>query len=637
MKKILLEKLIYKNYLKTSLTSLLLIEVLLIFIYFSVNNNMTTTSVNFMLKDIKENTYELVESRIENLSNKFAQVENLTKIIQNEHEYFFSNPKLFEYKTDEKLFKYSPYGVYYKYIENGGSSLILSRNTKLTKSLEDTLYKTEYFDRTFKSIVQSDKSIIAAYFNSKDNYSRYYPYIFDIFKVFPNDLDMNNYNFYYKAKKENNPSQKPIWTDVYLDPAGKGWMISSVAPIYNKNKLEGVSGIDVTIDTFIKEFLNIKLPYDGKSFILGSDGKIIAMPKGIETVLNIDEVTPYDYKNSLLIEKTIYKSDKFNLLNYHDEKVAYNFKNILASKPYSHKITFEGKNYLIFSKKLEKTSWYIISLIPEDKILEKINTLKSDYQKLGYLIISCILMFYLLFFVFLYYKAKCLVNDINKPLMKVVELTRNLGKTKSIGKLENCGIEEIDKLSDNFNQMTKELEIRTQKLVKSETKRVLVEKLANTDPLSGAYNRRFLDEFIEGYFKIVKREHSDLSLLLIDIDDFKSINDNFGHDIGDEVIRDFAKLTKSTIRKNDLLVRFGGDEFLILLPNTKKEASKKVAIKLVNKIDEFKSLNKDKKYNYTISIGSASYNKDDNCIDDIIIRADEALYTAKANGKNTIV
>ena len=138
MKKILLEKLIYKNYLKTSLTSLLLIEVLLIFIYFSVNNNMTKTSIDFMLKDIKENTYELVESRIENLSNKFSQVENLTKIIQNEHEYFFSNPKLFEYKKDEKLFKYSPYGIYYKHIDNGGSSVILSRSTDLTKSLEDT-------------------------------------------------------------------------------------------------------------------------------------------------------------------------------------------------------------------------------------------------------------------------------------------------------------------------------------------------------------------------------------------------------------------------------------------------------------------------------------------------------------------
>lgn len=229
------------------------------------------------------------------------------------------------------------------------------------------------------------------------------------------------------------------------------------------------------------------------------------------------------------------------------------------------------------------------------------------------------------------------MNDINKPLMKVVELTRNLGKTKSIGKLENCGIEEIDKLSDNFNQMTKELEIRTRKLVKSETKRVLVEKLANTDPLSGAYNRRFLDEFIEGYFEIVKREHSDLSLLLIDIDDFKSINDNFGHDIGDEVIKDFAKLTRNTIRKNDLLIRFGGDEFLILLPNTTKEASKKVATKLVDKIEEFNNLHKNKECNYTISVGSASYIKSDNSIDDIIIRADKALYTAKANGKNTIV
>lgn len=636
MKKILLEKLIYKNYLKTSLTSLLLIEVLLIIIYFAVNNNMTNTSVNFILKDIKENTYELVESRIQNLSNKFSYIESFTKILQNEHEYFFENQHLYENRGKEELFKYSEYGVYYKYKNNGGSSVILSRDTSLTPNLKKTLYDTEYFDKTLKSIVENDKSIIAAYFNSKDNFSRYYPFIPKVYSVFPKDLNMTNYNFYNKALIQSNPSKKPVWTDVYLDPAGKGWMISSVAPIYNDEKLEGVSGVDVTIDSFIKDFLNIKLPYDGKSFILSSNGKIVAMPKGIESILNIDEVTAYNYKDSLLIEKTIYKSDKFNLLNYHDKKVADNFKNIIASKPYSHKMTFEGKNYLVFTKKLEKTSWHIISLIPEEKILEKINSLKMDYEKLGYLIIACILIFYFLFFIFLYYKAKCLVNDINKPLMKVIDLTRNIGKTKNIRKLERCGIEEIDKLSDNFNLMAQQLNDRTKKLVSSETKRVLTEKLANTDTLSGAYNRRFLNEFIEGYLKIVKREKNNFSILLIDIDNFKKINDSFGHDIGDDVIRNFSKFTKSAIRKNDLLIRFGGDEFLVLLPNTKFEDAKNVAEKISKKI--YKSnQNLEEKYHHTISIGIASYIESDNSIDDIIIRADKSLYKAKANGKNNIV
>ncbi|MGP2655489.1 diguanylate cyclase [Malaciobacter sp. WC5094] len=634
MKKIYLEKLIYKNYLKTSLTSILLIEILLIIIYFSVNSNMAKISIDFLLKDIKTNTNELVETKIQNLSNKFSQIENLTKILQNEHKYFFENKDMFIYKNHKNLFKYTDDGVFYKEVDNGGSSLILSKKTQLTKEVEEKIYLTEYFDKTFKSIVQNDSSIIATHFNSVENFTRYYPFIENIYDVLPKNLEMTNYDFYNKALDKYNLSRKPIWTEVYLDPAGKGWMMSSIAPIYNNNILEGVSGIDVTINTFINDFLNIKLPYQGKSFILSSSGKIVAMEKEIESILNISEVTAYNYKDSLRIEKTIYKSEKFNLLNYYDNKIANTFKNILKSKPFNNKILIEDKKYLLFAQKLENTSWYIISLISEDKVLEKINNLKVDYKKLGYLIIACILVFYFVFFIFLYFKAKYLVNTINKPISKIIDLTRNIGRLSEVSKLEKCGIVEIDKLSENFNKMSKELNLRTKKLVESETKRVLNEKLANIDALSGAYNRRFLDEFIEGYLKIVKREKNDLSILLIDIDDFKKINDTYGHDIGDEVIKHFVETTKQAVRKNDLLIRYGGDEFLVLLPNTNLDSSFNVAQKIAQKIKNSKF---NEKYNYTLSIGRACYIESDNSIDDIIIRADKALYAAKDKGKNTIV
>lgn len=205
---------------------------------------------------------------------------------------------------------------------------------------------------------------------------------------------------------------------------------------------------------------------------------------------------------------------------------------------------------------------------------------------------------------------------------------------ESTFELEACGIKEIDSLSSNFKSMLKELDERTKKLIIEENNSAYHENLANTDVLTGAYNRRYLYTFSEQYFKIVKRENKDLSLLLLDLDDFKKINDYFGHETGDLVLKQIVDISKSCIRDNDLVVRFGGDEFIILLPNTSKDEAKIVALKIMQKLDED---NKNKEIKFTISLGIAHYQNADSSIENLISRADNSLYEAKGLGKNCIV
>jgi diguanylate cyclase (GGDEF)-like protein len=239
-----------------------------------------------------------------------------------------------------------------------------------------------------------------------------------------------------------------------------------------------------------------------------------------------------------------------------------------------------------------------------------------------------------MFFFYLSFKAKEFVDKINAPLLNIVEVTKNLGIKKDIKNLESCGIFEIDRLSTNFNNMMVELDTRTNNLVLEETKRIYQEKLANTDPLTGAYNRRYLNEFSFEYLKIVKRESKDLSLLLLDLDDFKKINDTFGHEIGDIVIKKVVEISKNSIRESDLIIRFGGDEFIILLPNTNIQSARVVANKIINKINEY---NQNKEFHFSVSIGSSHYQINDDSIDNIILRADESLYEAKKIGKNCVI
>lgn len=368
------------------------------------------------------------------------------------------------------------------------------------------------------------------------------------------------------------------------------------------------------LDHILKYFIKMKLPYDAKLLIVDSRGEMLYIDENLKELLNIP-------------------TDKLNILNHQNLKIVNYFKEIMKEKN-RNKIVLNEKNYLLFSRKIHINSLYIVAFIEEDNIINKINDLQKYNDKLAYMVISSVLIFYIMFFFYLSFKAKEFVDKINAPLLNIVEVTKNLGIKKDIKNLESCGIFEIDRLSTNFNNMMVELDTRTNKLVLEETKRVYQEKLANTDPLTGAYNRRYLNEFSFEYLKIVKRENKDLSLLLIDLDDFKKINDTFGHEIGDIVIKKVVEISKNSIRESDLIIRFGGDEFIILLPNTNIQSARVVANKIINKINEY---NQNDKFHFSVSIGSAHYQINDDSIDNIILRADESLYEAKKIGKNCVV
>ena len=369
-----------------------------------------------------------------------------------------------------------------------------------------------------------------------------------------------------------------------------------------------------SLEHLLNHFIKIKLPYKGKILIINNFGEILFIDENLKELLDIH-------------------TNKSNILNHQNLKIVNYFKEIMKEKNLN-KILLNEKKYLLFSKRIQMNSLYVVAFIDENNILNKINNLEEYYEKLAYIVIFSVLIFYIMFFFYLSFKAKDFVDRINEPLLNIIEFTKNLGIKKDIKNLESCGIFEIDRLSSNFNNMIVELDMRTNKLILEETKRIYQEKLANTDPLTGAYNRRYLNEFSYEYLKIVKRENKDLSLLLLDLDDFKNINDTFGHEIGDIVIKQLVEISKSSIRESDLIIRFGGDEFIILLPNTNIQSARFVANKIINKITEY---NKNKEFNFSISVGISHYQIGDNSIDNIILRADKSLYKAKKIGKNCVV
>ncbi|NLZ39615.1 MAG: diguanylate cyclase [Firmicutes bacterium] len=164
--------------------------------------------------------------------------------------------------------------------------------------------------------------------------------------------------------------------------------------------------------------------------------------------------------------------------------------------------------------------------------------------------------------------------------------------------------------------------------------------LATTDSLSGLYNRAEFMNLAQREFSRAKRNNEELSLLIMDLDNFKTINDTFGHAAGDEVIREMGSMIKSSFRRTDIAGRIGGEEFAVVLKNASLADAKRLAEQFRENIARRKVIFGKQEIGVTVSIGVASIrnnNDASNNITDILKIADDALYKAKAKGRNCVV
>lgn len=168
-------------------------------------------------------------------------------------------------------------------------------------------------------------------------------------------------------------------------------------------------------------------------------------------------------------------------------------------------------------------------------------------------------------------------------------------------------------------------------------KRMELEYLANTDSLTKINNRRNFYNLSKLEFDLAHKYNHTFSLLLLDIDHFKNINDSYGHDVGDDVLKAITKTIKDNIRAEDIFARHGGEEFTLLLRNTDQETGFKIAEKLRNLVSNLQISSHNHVVSVTVSIGVVQFSKEISEFDSLINKADKALYQAKELGRNQCV
>jgi diguanylate cyclase (GGDEF)-like protein len=184
-------------------------------------------------------------------------------------------------------------------------------------------------------------------------------------------------------------------------------------------------------------------------------------------------------------------------------------------------------------------------------------------------------------------------------------------------------------LEDKVKERTNELESVNQKLA----------ELSTTDALTGVRNRRYFDQMLDREFNRARREREPLSILMLDIDHFKQVNDDYGHQVGDDALRRVANVLREVVhRTTDLVARYGGEEFTIILPNTEVAGAYTVAEKIRTNIAKQEFDTEGITFSITISIGIMGDEPSKDSSPDFWLKeADDALYKAKEEGRNTVV
>lgn len=162
-------------------------------------------------------------------------------------------------------------------------------------------------DALYRNAVEATPYVVAAYFNTNEpaDMNRYYPFIERPWEVYPAELDMGEFNFFYLADAEHNPEREAVWTGVYLDPARRGWMFSCVAPVYAGNSLKGVVGLDVTFSEMVQGIRRLRLEEEDRApweetqgMLVAPDGMILAATDLARAAFGLPDLPVHDYSTS---------------------------------------------------------------------------------------------------------------------------------------------------------------------------------------------------------------------------------------------------------------------------------------------------------------------------------------------------
>lgn len=620
----LLKRFIYKYMVLTMVIVLGITMGLYGFLHFGVSLNM----MQKIEEEVIDNIEEVVHHEASSLSFQLIVVEKHATLIRETYEEIFTNYLQYDINLADASFKIHDNGAYYKDVDNGGSALYYSSTTPLSDDAVEKAIKTEWADPIMKHIVDSDELVSQIYFNTFDHMIRLYPYIDEIPELLGSKQNVQSYNFYYLADEVHNPTQSLVWTAPYLDPTRQGWIISCLAPVYKDTFLEGVIGLDITLDKFIAFSVEFNRLSETIVLLIDEQRQIVTMNQKAYELL-VDKQEAYSLVHP--IDDNIYSLD-------HDMLQSLINSGINNKHGY---VAYADDTYMVYTEDIDENGWQLITLTSTEHIKNNVREISRSIQR-NFVWMMMILLPLIVILLILYRRRiHRMSKQISEPLAAMAFQAKQFGLEGQFSRIQETGIKEIDDLNHELFTMSKEIRYRTLKLLHAQLKNQKAEKTiktyykeATTDELTQLYNRRKIDDLIDSEVKRCRRYQCQFSILLLDVDSFKTINDVYGHQTGDEVLKGMARVLSRMVRETDVVARWGGDEFIVMV----YEASRSEAYLLAEKIRvAIKEAVIYADISVTTSIGVTDFDYRSDDARDILKKADLALYEAKNRGKNNVV
>ena len=257
-----LSRWMWRSYFRIALIPLLLVELVIVFVYLGVASLTHTRNVETAREIAEASLRDGVARESTVISQKLNAVSQLTAFFARQSEVALREPPPPD-TPPRSAYGFSAEGAYHlKAIPTERPAVFGSGFVPIGEAQMQVVDQTVRLDPVMRDLQAANPMVIQLYINTKDSINKIYP-PFDVVAQFPAKMDIPTYNFYYEADASHNPGRGPTWTDAYLDPAGAGWIVSSIAPVYVKDQLEAVVGLDVTLKAIIEHVLNIATPYGG--------------------------------------------------------------------------------------------------------------------------------------------------------------------------------------------------------------------------------------------------------------------------------------------------------------------------------------------------------------------------------------
>ena len=447
---LLLRQHVWRAFLRVALLPLLLVEIALIAVYLLANVAGTRENLAAVREIADGELARIAVHKAAIIDGQLAGVRQMATLYARQTQEALTRPYALT-PEQRATYKTSPDGVFYSELGAPGSSLYYSAATPIGPAELDKVARTTQLDPVMRDILASNPLIVQLYFNTFDSMNRILPAV-DSLAQYGARMDIPSYNFYYEADARHNPAREAVWTDAYVDPAGQGWMVSCIAPVYRGDFLEGVIGLDITTKTIIGEVLELQLPWSGYGVLIGKDGTLLALPPAGEAEWGLHELTDHSYTEH--ITQDTFKPDDFNL--YKRPDLAALAEKIRGAPQGVAAIDLKGPHVVAWGTAAQ-TGWTLLIVAPERDIYAQATSLGDRLFRIGGWMVFGLIAFYCGFLWFIARRARQISAEVVTPLLAIDGLVRRIGAGEYVVEPPPIVIAELDASAHAVAEMGRQL------------------------------------------------------------------------------------------------------------------------------------------------------------------------------------